>query len=906
MLHALPAHQIELEMQNDELRRTQARLEASRQRYFDLYDLAPVGYLTITEAGVIVEANLAAARLLGVPRSALANRPLSPIVLPEDQDIYCLHQKRLFEAGSLQVYELRLLRQDGSHFWARIDATVVREPDGVRLCRVVVSDMDERKRAEEALRASEARYRDLVENASDLICTHDLNGVLLSVNAAAARILGYATEEIVGRSLRDLVPGDRQNELSAYLEAIERDEVAAGILKVVVRPGEVRYWEYRNSLRTGEVGTPVVRGVARDVTEQVLAKRALKRSEEKHRTILETIEESYYEVDLAGNLTFFNDSLSRLLGYSRDELIGMNNRQYTDAENADKLYQAFNTVYTTGEPTRGLDWEIVRKDGSKRIIEASVSLRKDSAGKRLGFRGIIRDITEHKRAEEALRESQEMLRESQRIAGLGSYVLDIPTGLWARTDVLDSVFGVDEGYERSVEGWAALVHPDDRSMMVDYFTTEVVGKGQVFDKEYRIIRHRDQAVRWVHGLGRLEFDAQERPLRMRGTIQDITERKLAEEALAHSRAQLVQAQKLEAVGRLAGGVAHDFNNILQVLLSLATVLRLKAGSSDLAKIVGEIEAHVKRGAGLTQQLLLFSRRQMVERKRVDLGELVGTAGVLLRRLIPENVRLTVDTTPERQWVEGDAGQLQQVLVNLAVNAKDAMPEGGTLTIRTSAGAGEAVVEVIDTGHGIDEATRSHLFEPFFTTKDAGKGTGLGLSVVHGIVEQHGGRVEVESVPGEGSRFRVILPVMPAPDEATGEPSAEGETPRGRGERVLIVEDEDGARKGLTELLTMLGYEVVALGCGEEASVLPDLPTPNLLLTDLMLPGIDGARLAAGLRDRWPDLKVVLMSGYTEDEAVRRGVEGGSVHFLQKPFDVNALAQAVRAALAGAGREAGAR
>jgi len=743
--------------------------------------------------------------------------------------------------------------------------------------------------------------------------------------------------------------------------------------------------------------------------------------EERSRAILETIEESYFEVDLEGSLTFFSDSLCQLLGTSRQELAMVTDRQYTDADTTARLFEVFNAVYRTGEPVRGVDWELTRRDGAKRNVEASVWLARDSAGNPAGFRGVVRDITarkraeaalheaetryrllfenspdgivvldpqtarplefnpaahrqlgytreefaalsvfdlevaetpdevrariarvmrgeradfetrqrtksgeirdvhvtaqvtemlgqvvyhcvwrdvtERRRAEEALLEGREMLRESQRIAGLGSYLLDISTGMWERSDVLDSVFGIDEDYECSVAGWAALIHPDDRAVMVNYFTDDVVGKGHAFDREYRVVRPRDREVRWVHGLGKLDFDAEGHPVRMRGTIQDITERKRAEAALEHSRAQLLQAQKLEAVGRLAGGVAHDFNNILQAMLSLATVLRLRAQAPELTQIVAEIEAHITRGAGLTQQLLLFSRRQIAERARFDVKEPVDKAGVLLRRLIPENIRLVVDTTAEPLWVEGVAGQLQQVLMNLAVNAKDAMSEGGTLTLRTRRRGGEAVVEVVDTGHGMDAATLAHLFEPFFTTKAAGQGTGLGLSVVHGIVEQHGGRIEVESTPGEGSAFRVLLPVATAPDEATDDASGESAIPVGHGERVLVVEDEDGAREGLSELLELLGYEVVAVSSGEAAGVLPLEFAPRLLLTDLMLPGVDGATLAASLRDRWPHLEVVLMSGYTEDEAVRRRVDGGDLRFLQKPFDVAALGRAVAAALA---------
>ncbi|MBI4916259.1 MAG: PAS domain S-box protein [Acidobacteria bacterium] len=1326
LLHDLRVHQIELEMQDNELHQTQARLEASRERYFDLYDLAPVGYLTISEQGVVLEANLTAESLLGMARSALATQPISHFVLPGDQDSCNLHLRRLFETGSPQVCELRMLRKDGSHFWACMEATLAEEPDGSRVCRAVLSDIDERKRTEEALGASrqvlegiinaipvrvfwkdkdlvylgcnaafahdagladpkdligkddfqmgwrdqaesyrgddrqviesgcsrllieepqttpegsiitlltskiplrnpegeisgvlgtymditerkqaeervrtseaqlsnalqmvragdweydvgrdlftfndnfyrvlrttadevggyqmssadyarrfchpddaavvgnetrmaiestdpnyerqfehrvlfpngevgyvtvrffvvkgpqgstvktygvnqditerkraeeslkesEERYRDLVENASDLICTHDLKGVMLSVNAAAARASDFQPEELVGRDLRDLLPRDRRQEFEAYLEALVRDGGATGIIRVVTRTGDVRYWEYRNRLRTEGVEAPVVRGVARDVTEQVVAKRALSKSEEKYRTILENTEEGYYEVDIAGNLTFFNDSLCRLLGYSKDELTGMNDRQFTDAENAKKLYQAFSAVYRTGEPTRGLDWEVRRKDGTKRTIEASVSLRNDASGKPLGFRGMIRDVTERKQGEEALKASEKRVRSVLETMSLIGVMLDaegkitlcndfllaltgwardevqgqswfdlflppeirleikeevflktISTGempvhyqnevvtrsgerrlvAWNNTSLRDhsgAVVGVasigeditdrkraEDALERSdrVQGILnnllrlSLESLDLAAMLqgaLDFVLAipwlELSPKGAIFLAEgdaLALKAHKGMAASLLtscatvsygqclcgraaatgevvfadHVDGRHETsyegmlphghycvpiasggevvgvmclyvkDGHEPPrpaerevlTAVASVLAGIIQRKRAEEALEQSQAQLLQAQKMEAVGRLAGGVAHDFNNILQAMLSLATVLRLKASSPELAKTVAEIEAHIKRGAGLTQQLLLFSRRQVAENKRLDVGELTGGAVVLLRRLIPENIRLAVETTPERLWVEGDVGQLQQVLMNLAVNAKDAMPGGGTLTVHSRRMDNEVVVEVIDTGHGMDEETRAHLFEPFFTTKEPGRGTGLGLSVVLGIVEQHRGRIEVESVPGKGSLFRVSLPVARAPDEAAREPSGETELPRGDGARVLVVEDEEGARNGLVELLEFLGYEVTALGSGEEAGVLPAEPAPDLLLTDLMLPGIDGAGLAAGLCDRWPHMKTVLMSGYTEDEAVRRGVGDGNVCFLQKPFDLTALARALRAAL----------
>ena len=754
--------------------------------------------------------------------------------------------------------------------------------------------LNERKRAQDALKDSEARYRDLVEHSSDLICTHDLKGVLLSVNAAAARASGFSPEEAVGLHLHALVPRERRPEVDLYLDTIRRAGAAAGIMKVVTRAGDVRYWEYRNTLRTEGVEAPVVRGVARDVTEQVLARRALAKSEAKYRAILDNIEESYYEVDVAGNLTFFNDSLCRLLGYARDELQGMNNRQYTNGENAEKLYRAFNAVFRTGEPTRGLDWEIIRKNGTKRTIEASVSLRGDAAGKPIGFRGMIRDVTEHKQAEKILRKSEADLQCVLGATADGILAIDGQRRVVLTNRRFAEIWHIPHGVVESRDDHVLLKYVLDQLTDPEAFLADVEALYCSDQEDMATLLFKDGRV----------LERFSSPMMLEGSVagrvwsfRDITERKRAEEALEHSQAQLLQAQKMEAVGRLAGGVAHDFNNILQAMLSLATVLRLRAASPELAKTVAEIEALIKRGAGLTQQLLLFSRRQVAERKRLDLGRADQRGGPLLRRLIPENIRLTVETTPERLWVDGDAGQLQQVLMNLAVNARDAMPAGGTLTVRTSGGDGEAVIEVIDTGHGMDEETRSHLFEPFFTTKEPGKGTGLGLSVVHGIVEQHGGRIEVESAPGEGSRFRVVLPTVPAPDAAAeGAERRDGAAARGRragagrrgrGRRApragrdprdaRLPGDRGGQRRGG-------GRPAGRAGARSPAH------RPHAAGHRRHRAGGGPARSLAAHEDR-ADVRLHRGRGGPPRRRARE-----HVHFLQKPFDMAALARELHAAL----------
>jgi signal transduction histidine kinase len=364
--------------------------------------------------------------------------------------------------------------------------------------------------------------------------------------------------------------------------------------------------------------------------------------------------------------------------------------------------------------------------------------------------------------------------------------------------------------------------------------------------------------------------------------------------------QLAQAQKMEAIGRLAGGVAHDFNNLLQALISHVQLLRSRSNDPEKVEASSrEMEQLIGHGASLTRQLLLFSRRETVKPERLDLNEQVREASKMLQRVVKDNIALRIELAPQHLHIDADRGQLDQVLMNLVVNASDAMPDGGQITIRTGATNRTRVwLSVKDTGVGIPEEIRERIFEPFFTTKGAGKGTGLGLSVVHGIVTRHGGQIEVESELGRGATFRVSLPAagsgeFPAAKEASQETA---DLPVGKGERVLVVEDEELARKGLHEILASFNYKVVSVGSGEAAGSLPADPPFDLLLTDLMLPGVAGPQLAAGLKERWPELKVILMSGYTEDETIRSGVGDGTLRFLQKPFDMAALAREVRAAL----------
>ncbi|MGZ4808448.1 MAG: PAS domain-containing hybrid sensor histidine kinase/response regulator, partial [Thermoanaerobaculia bacterium] len=358
--------------------------------------------------------------------------------------------------------------------------------------------------------------------------------------------------------------------------------------------------------------------------------------------------------------------------------------------------------------------------------------------------------------------------------------------------------------------------------------------------------------------------------------------------------QLRHSQKLEAIGTLAGGVAHDFNNLLQAMLSIVQLLGTKSGeSSRQAEHLRQLELTIRRGASLTRQLLLFARRETSKREDVDLNQILRDLSEFLRRVVRANILLTIEPANVPLWIEADRGQIEQVIMNLTVNAIDAMSDGGALSIVARREGESAWLEVADTGTGIPEKIRERIFEPFFTTKEAGKGTGLGLSVVHGIIAAHGGHIEVECPEEGGTIFRFELPLRPSADRHAV-PQSEEDVPNGHGERVLLVEDEEAAREGLSGLLEMIGYSVVAVGTGEEALGIDE--TFSVVLTDYMLPGMPGIEVVRKLRERRPDMQAILMSGYAAPNVIEAAVAANELHFLQKPFGMAELARMLRSVL----------
>ena len=624
--------------------------------------------------------------------------------------------------------------------------------------------------------------------------------------------------------------------------------------------------------------------------------RSRRRSEDERNRLFQLSTELLCIAGMDGRFQLLNPAWERCLGFTVEELRAMpllelvhpDDRASTAA--AVGQLAAGNTVVgfanryrtSTGD-YRWLEWNSVPVEG--RIY------------------AVARDITGRKGTEQALRESEARLARAQSLAQLGNWERDLVRGGVVWSPEVYRIFGVDPASARaSQELFYSLVHPEDRSS-VRAAVESAVRENTPYTVDHRIVRP-DGTERVVREFAEVMRDESGKPLRLMGAVQDITEYKRLEEHLR-------QSQKMEAIGTLAGGVAHDFNNLLTVITGYSQILLSGLPSaSPLRAALLEIDRAGQRAAALTRQLLAFSRRQMLQPEILNLNSIINDTTGMLRRLLREDVELIIRLDPSLKPVQVDRSQIEQVILNLVVNARDAMPRGGKLTIETAnvesapgrvsggpqAGSGPLVrLAITDSGCGMSPEIRARIFEPFFTTKEQGKGTGMGLSTVYGIVQQSGGFIEVQSEEGQGSSFEVFLPVCPAPaapEAARIQPAV----PAGGTETVLIAEDEPALRSLASRILSGCGYRVLEAADGRQAIEIcqtHDGPV-HLLLTDMVMPGMGGQDLAACLRSLHPELRVLFMSGYIEDGFESAGQE--MVHFLQKPFTPEGLSSSVRKAL----------
>ncbi len=640
---------------------------------------------------------------------------------------------------------------------------------------------------------------------------------------------------------------------------------------------------------------------------------AEERSDLLFRALFENSHDGVFIYDLEGRILAANREAVRLSGYPQEELIG---RSFLDSASPDERRQAAKVfaALLNGEDLEPYERLGRRKDGNELIIHIHAVLVRDRAGNPHHVQSVVRDITERKRAEAALRESEERFRTLVENAPEAIVVLDADEGHFVQAN--ENALRLFKCSREELEALGPVelspaTQPDGRpaaGAAGEYVACAVRGETPTFE--------------WVHkDLEGNQIPCEVRLVRLstassnliRGSITDISERKRMEEERRALEERLRLAQRMESIGRLAGGVAHDFNNMLTVMSGYVELaMRMLDQGASPQRELGEIHQATKKAAVLVKQLLAFSRRQVLRPKVLDLNDLIRQIERLLRPIIGENIRLVVRLGEDLGAIKADPGQIEQALMNLAVNARDAMPAGGRLEIATASrrldpkpGAKMepgpyVVLTVSDTGHGMDEETREQIFEPFFSTKGKGRGTGLGLSTVYGIVKQSGGYIWAESEPGQGATFRIFLPqVAGEPEEP---PVRRPARPVGGSETILLVEDEDSVRRLAVRILEGNGYRVLAATCAAEALRLWDRhgSSIDLLVTDLVLPDVDGQELAGRLRRTRPGLPVLAMSGYTETASLRTDPLRSTTAFIAKPFSAEDFGRKIRQALGAAG------
>jgi PAS domain S-box-containing protein len=897
-----------------------------------LVEAVPDGVVVVNAHERVLLANRQTERLFGYQQNELLGQSLEVLVRAGARELFAQGARTEVGNGPVGGKSTRATagaapeparevigqRRNGDEFPLEARLRPVPTPQGL-VYALLLRDPSERRRAEETCRKAEesvqqaeAKFRSIFENAAEGIFQATPEGRFIIANPALARMLGYGTPQELMDKVTDIKrqlfvqPGQR----SEIRKLSDRSGVAKGFEVQAYRKDGSKIWLMGNQRAVPDSQGHVLyyEGNFEDITERKRAEDALRESQRAIATLMSNLPGMAYRCanDRDRTMEFVSEGAYDLTGYYPDHLIANHKVAYAQVIHAgdrEAVWNEMQTALQAGRPYQ-VNYRIQTLQGEvKSVWEQGRGAY--SAGGRFVLEGFVIDVSERVRAQEKLRQSEERFRQlAENIRGV----------FWMTDPEMKELLYVNRAYE---EIWGRTrqslfkdplsrfeaVDEHDRPHVLAAIRKAAEGR---YDEEYCVLRH-DGSVRWIWDRAFPILDDKGQVSRLAGIAEDVTERKRLAEELRH-------AQKMEAVGRLAGGIAHDFNNLLTVIVGYCQVLLANLGQQDQWRpCVDEMKKAADRAATLTQQLLAFSRKQVLMPVVLDLNVLVGNMRDMIQRLIGEDVQLGTNFDPSLGRIEADPGQLQQIIMNLIVNARDAMPKGGKLTIATAnldlteaelrsdpdvRPGPYAMVSVSDTGVGMDAETRAHLFEPFFTTKEVGKGTGLGLATVHGIVKQSRGHIEVQSEPGKGTTFRIYLPRVPTSVEKSNGEAPQG-LPSARGqETLLLVEDEELVRRLTRTILLRSGYTVLEARNGREALQIAEQQPGaiHLLVTDVVMPEMNGHELYQRLSRVRPDLRVLFMSGYTDSALLRNGVLEGGFTLVLKPFAPDAFLGHVREVL----------
>jgi PAS domain S-box-containing protein len=898
---------MQLEREIQARREAEKRAQTASERWQITFDsmLDPVALLKAD--GTIVQCNQAFADFLRQDAQALVGQKCYRLIHQTEGHIQDCPLLRALHTGTRETMELSFGEKT---LYVVVDP--IKAPEGqISGFLHILRDITERKRAEEELRKSEERFKQIAENAVEWIWEVDTRGLYTYASPMVENILGYRPEEVVGiKHFYDFFnTEDRERLKKAALEVFEGQRPFRNFVNQNVRKDGKTVWLSTSGVpfRDEKGNFLGYRGADTDITELKRAEEELKKSEEEYKNLVTTARDVIFTVYTDGTLASLNPAFHAITGLSVDDWIGKPFSLILHPDDLPLAMEKFSRALQ-GELNEVFELRVSTRLGGYVVGEFIIAPQIQN-GKMVNILGIARDITERKRAEEALKESEGRLKELFDNAPVGYHEYDINGSITRinQTELEMLGYRLEEIIGRPV--WSFIVEEEESKKAVLTKLAGAFPSGRQFERTYR---RKDGTTFPALIEDRLLYDSEGKIVAIRSTIEDISERKKLEQEMVSLQEQLRQSQKMEAIGRLAGGIAHDFNNLLTVIKgnSQLSLLDLREGD-PLKTNIEEIRKASERASDLIRQLLAFSRKQIMEMQILDINLILKRLDNMLHRVLGEDIELATILTEGIGKIKADPGQIEQVIVNLAVNSRDAMPDGGKLTIETAnveldeeyarkhiaVKPGQYVMlSVSDTGMGMTTEVQERVFEPFFTTKEIGKGTGLGLSTVYGIVKQSGGNIWVYSEAGKGTAFKIYLPQVDEPLTELKEVVSKG-IPRGD-ETILIVEDEETVRKLAVRILKSLGYRVFEAPEGGRALILcEEFKGPiHLILTDVVMPGMSGPNLVERLRKIHPEMRVLYMSGYTDNAILHHGVLEKGTNFIQKPFTLENLARKVREVL----------
>ncbi len=757
------------------------------------------------------------------------------------------------------------------------------------------------KKSVSASEDSDPIHFDLLFHAMPPMCAIDRNFFVFQMNDPFRELFDLQQNREKDVRCFEILSDSRCHTSDCPLRRAIADETLETREREMASPdGSVtHYLEKSRPIKSGDGKIDGVIITYVDISRSKAAEASLLESEQRFRSTLADIEDGYFEVDQKGNFTHVNDAITRFFGYSREELLGMNNRQYMDKENAQKVLHRFNTVFATGEAVGEFEFEVITKSGQTRSAEGSVSLMKAADGKYIGFRGIVRDVSKRKIMEAALRESEEKYRLVVENATEGIIILQDQLIKYANPRI-QTILGYEARTFR-VSPLIHFLHPDDSKTVLATYRQILNGKRssspfsfRAFSKsgEERILQSKAVLINWEKKPAVLVF------------LRDMTSQSILESKLQH-------AQKMEAIGTLAGGIAHDFNNILGSIV-LNTELALddveKGGEAEYS--LEQVLNASQRAKDLVEQILTFSRNAEVTRRPLNIKVIVKETLRMLRAMLPSTIVIRPTIADNVGTILANPTQIQQLIINLCTNAAHAMSEkGGPLEIRlenttadlsapetSDCRPGEYVrLMVIDSGHGMTPEFKERIFDPFFTTKRIGEGTGLGLSVVHGIVINHEGTMQVDSQPGKGTQFSAFFPVIQ--DDAPTMVTSRKQIPTGN-KRILFADDENALLDATKRMLERIGYRVTGVQNGGDAyKIFEGNPDDfDVIITDMTMPYMTGVELAQAILRLRPNIPIILCTGFNERITPEIAKSMGIREYMTKPYALQEIAETIQKVL----------